>query len=253
MKVKFMKYDTLSAIKTNIRNYASCYKNPNPDWVKSVLNTNNDFGELKKVFPDFQLIVSDNPEKDDFENMKIIYLNMKELSDSQASDERLWAGLCHTIFWEYMQKRWPISPIKKEREKEKYIINHYFLKNNTRYLLVNGISRLWWYARLTYDENNLNNQFELTEYLAKDINGKGFVLFGSNFSNNRELLRTFLYTIKKFEEDNLITLTREEFNTVRKKVVIMSGKILIDSYSLESFENKITKELIDIYKKRNNN
>lgn len=248
MKILFMKYETMDAIKSQVKHYIDYYNQNSAEWVKNVVNNGDNFGELKKDFQDFDLVISDSPEKDDFENMKIIYTNMKTLSDSQASDERLWAGLCHTIFWNYMQVRWPLSSAKNDNEK--YIINHYFLKNNIRGLLLNGVSRLWWYARLTYDEGNSRDPFELTEYLAKDINGKGFMLFGSNFSNNRELLKTFLYTIKNFEEQNSIVLTRKEFNYLRQKIVILSGKILIDSYSLDSFKKKILDELNTIYAKR---
>lgn len=43
------------------------------------------------------------------ENAIRVYSNLKFLTDSQASDERLWAGLCLGPFWTYVQYRWGID------------------------------------------------------------------------------------------------------------------------------------------------
>ena len=46
----------------------------------------------------------------DYNNVKILYTNIKNISNTQAIDERLWAGLSHSIFWKYLQYRTKISP-----------------------------------------------------------------------------------------------------------------------------------------------
>jgi len=252
MKIQFMKDDSAYALKKYMKYAKNHYTDDNVDWIKSITNNDDNFGILKKEFDDFELIISDKPEKDDIENMKIIYDSLKNLTDSQASDERLWAGLSHTKFWNYMQKRWPLP---NDSDKwEKHILQHYFFTHGLRSILLNGIARLWWYARLTYDETNIANPYELTEYMAKDINGKAYMLFGSNFSNNRRLQRLFLYTIKKYEEDNNFVLTREDFNQMRRKVVLWSGKTLIDAITDERFTEKLTLELNKLNKlKRQDN
>ena len=51
----------------------------------------------KVEVPDFELKM-DNGINDDFDNMVTLYENLKFLTDSQASDERLWSGMAHTIF-----------------------------------------------------------------------------------------------------------------------------------------------------------
>ncbi len=241
MKIEFMKDDAVYSLKRYIKYSKKYYNESNCDWIKEITNTDDNFGIFKKEFEDFDLILSDNPEKDDFENMKIIYENLKELTDSQASDERLWAGLCHTKFWNYMQQRWSLPT--DESKHEDFILQHYFFNNGARSTLLNGLSRLWWYARLTYDETNQINPYELTEYMARDINGKAYMLFGSNFSRNRELQRMFLYTIKHFEEEHNTTLSRIEFNELRKKVVLWSGKLVIDAVNPEILKNKLIAEM----------
>lgn len=248
MKLNFMKNDSVYVLKEYIKKnkLSHLYTNDNSDWIKNVTNTDDNFGVFKKEFDDFELVISENPEKDDLENIKILYSHLMDLTDSQASDERLWAGLCHSRFWDYMQKRWPI-PEQKDKQ-SKFILQHYFFNNGARSTLLNSLARLWWYGRLSYDETNESNPFELTDYLAKDLNGKAYMLFGSNFSSNRRLLRIFLYTIKKFEEENNIVLDRiTEFNELRKKMVLWSGKLLIDYMNDEEIKTKLLKEL-NIYK-----
>ncbi len=248
MKIQFMKDDSVYALKKCIKYAKNHYADDNTEWIKAITNNDENFGMFKKEFNGFDLIISDKPEKDDVENMKIIYDNLKDLTDSQASDERLWAGLSHTKFWNYMQKRWPLP---NDSEKwEKHILQHYFFTHGARSTVLNGLARLWWYARLTYDETNIDNPYELTEYMAKDINGKAYMLFGSNFSRNREIQRIFLYTIKTYEEQHGLILSREEFGELRKQIVLWSGKLVIDIVDRGTLKNKITKEIEKLISKR---
>ncbi len=248
MKIQFMKDDSVYALKKYIKYAKNHYTDDNTEWIKNITNNDENFGLFKKEFNDFNLVISDKPEKDDIVNMKIIYENLKDLTDSQASDERLWAGLSHIKFWDYMKKRWPLP---NDPEKwEKHILQHYFFAHGARSTVLNGLARLWWYARLTYDETNIDNPYELTEYMAKDINGKAYMLFGSNFSRNREIQRIFLYTIKNYEEQHGLILSRKEFGELRKQVVLWSGKLIIDVVDRETLKNKLTNEIEKLISKR---
>ncbi|MDC7993538.1 DUF6339 family protein [Altibacter sp. HG106] len=102
----------------------------------------------------------------EIENTKIIYEAFRTLTPTQASDPRLWTYLTHVTFWEYMRKRWPVAELQKDKKKN-YIKERYLLTTtNLRTLTHNGISRLWWFGYLTYDENR-ENPWELTETLLK--------------------------------------------------------------------------------------
>lgn len=251
MKLKFLKTNSLTILKENIKENINYYNNINSLWIKDVTNDEFNYVESKIEVPDFELIISENPEKDDLANIKVLYTNLKELTDSQAGDERLWSGLCHNQFWEYMILRWPLS---KAKDAEKYIKkNYFFAHGEKRSLMTNGLARLWWTGRLTYDENNPNgNPFELTEYICKDLNGRGFPLFGSNFSNNDKLLKTFLYCMKTFEESNNITLDRnEEFLEMIKFMNKLSGKMLIDYLTSSEIRKLLLEEVKKLVENRN--
>ena len=88
----------------NIDNLLIHYKNAErPEkWLKEKLGKDPFVVVDALEFDDFELRVSENkPSADDVFNVKLLYSKMKILNDSFASDERLWAGLSHTIFYDY--------------------------------------------------------------------------------------------------------------------------------------------------------
>ncbi len=133
--------------------------------------------------------------KSDLENSKLIYEELKSLNETQASDERLWTFLTHVTFWKYMRERWPMEKPAEGKEIGR-LKDRYFLRNiNIESLSRNGISRLWWFAHLTYDDKR-SNPYELTEVLLKraDLSvGITERAFGSN-KNIRIALLEFLKT-----------------------------------------------------------
>jgi hypothetical protein len=66
----------------------------------------------------------------------------------QASDPRLWSTLTHTLFWDYVKRRWPALDGNHERRAE-YVTEHWFTRGGKAGLRRNAISRLWWAAELT--------------------------------------------------------------------------------------------------------
>lgn len=112
------------------------------------------------IDPDIKL----DPQKTDLENSIVLYEALKDLNEVQASDERLWTYLIHVHFWDYMQGRWPIEESKKplSRIRERYFLRNLNLESLTR----NGLSRLWWYAHITFDSNR-KNKYELLEILLQ--------------------------------------------------------------------------------------
>ncbi|HMG83710.1 MAG TPA: DUF6339 family protein [Ferruginibacter sp.] len=129
---------------------------------------------LKEIFPfEYEIakgstginINSDfflDPDKSDFDNSVHIYETFKHLTEAQASDERFWTYLIHVHCWKYMRKRWAAEDAKEPINR---IRDRYFLRTlNLRSLTRNGLSRLWWYAHLTYNKSN-KNPYENLELL----------------------------------------------------------------------------------------
>ena len=150
----------------------------------------------------FDLIMPSEASNYDFENSILLYDKLK-LTETQATDTRLWSYLTHVKFWNYMRKRWDTKKfgedeeLSNEKEKNRsinFIVWRYHLKTtNKRRLIRNGISRLWWYAHLTVD-NSRDNRFELTQALLSDLDIAQNLLertFGSNKAVLHGIYRIF--------------------------------------------------------------
>lgn len=102
--------------------------------------------------------------KSDVVCAKLIYQWLSALTPVVAADERLWTYLSHVAFAEYMVKRWQTG-LERAGKKNDVIIDRWFFKGEgARTKMHNGISRLWWFAHVTYDSKRAN-PFELTEVL----------------------------------------------------------------------------------------
>ena len=110
MKLQFVSYDNLDTIRSNLPHWLDKFKLDSSAGLASEIDgplfLNTKYGEI----PDFTLDMSqDKPFLTEATNVERVYGNLKFLSESQASDERLWAGLCLGPFWNYVRYRWEID------------------------------------------------------------------------------------------------------------------------------------------------
>lgn len=100
MKLYIMKRDALETLKANLPAvYGKYYTEKSNKWIYDICGE-DPFIEFKDV-TEFTLasLNSDlTPGEIDLENCKILYEKLMFLSESQASDERLWAGLTHLYY-----------------------------------------------------------------------------------------------------------------------------------------------------------
>src|SRR3989344_6021738 len=185
-----------------------------------------------------------NPNETDYENIKRFYTAFKKLKDSQATEERLWAGLCHSnYFWDYLKYRWDCKD-------ETQVLARYFFssEDGRRPIFYNGLARLWGDGRMTYDEN-AKDPFELTKYICENLTTKGYLTMTFAFSHNQRICKTYLRTMMDFEKRNKLTV--EEYEKSRRYVNLLGGKVLLDSLSDEELTKKINDYLDKLVKNRN--
>jgi len=247
MKIKFLPENTLILLKENIDYNVEKYRLEDNDWICKFTETTNPFAQSNIEFIFSEL----NPNDSEITNIKKLFLSLKHLTRSQASDERLWAGLSHDFFWKFMIKRWDLNRNKRGEMIQYIKKNYFFAHGKTRSLMTNGLARYWWIAKLTFNEN-LNDPFTLTEYISKDINGRGFPLFGSNFSNNKNVLFPFLFHLKKYEDSNP-NLSREQFLELIKEMNLYGGKYLLDTLNEEKIRTILDNKLKEISYKEHSN
>ena len=120
MKIHFLKEDALVALKTNIPLHLKYYKHPANDWIYEYFEGENPFMEYQTEVEEFSLTSDDTGDlgKQDVKNVIVLYSAMKSLSDTQATDERLWAGLCHGDLWDYLHRRFNMENSGNNKEKD---------------------------------------------------------------------------------------------------------------------------------------
>ncbi len=189
MKPHFLKEDALIALKANVQANLVNYSKATNEWIYDYFQSEDPFLEANFECEDFQLLISpkyDEISYTDVQNVRILYSALKNLTDTQATDERLWAGLTHYDLWDYMSKRWKMEESKMTPQ---LVLSRYFISNTNgrkRGLTVNTLSKLWWIGRLTYDQHR-SDPFELLKYFETDFSTKLLMMFSNNFMSNFEI------------------------------------------------------------------
>ncbi|NFH89631.1 hypothetical protein FDA33_05310 [Clostridium botulinum] len=252
MKLYFIKQDYLDILKTNIESNIDCYKETTNKWIYNYFNNEYPFSEFKIECNEFELKTREfnSASEMDLYNSKVLYENLKKITDTQAGDERLWAGLTHSVFYNFVQKRWEYD--EKNMGQANYIKSRYFYSEKSKGVFRNTLSKLWWIGRLTYDEKR-KNKYELTDVLGNsDMATRVNDMFTSNFSRNPKIAHAFLSAIKEYE-DNDIKIGKY---TYRKAVQFMNaygGMTLIDYLDEGEIKEVVISKIGKILNQKENN
>ena len=165
---------------------------------------------------------------------------MKNLTETEATDERLWAGLAHGQLWNFLKYRWSLNT-KYPTEKE--ILNRFFFGKGSkrRSIITHTLSKYWWVGKLTYDEKR-NNPFELTEYLKHDFATRTLILFSSNYSSNPKIIRALISTLIMYQKQG-INIDRYIFTEITKYLNVLGGTYILDYFTEEELSEKISKRI----------
>lgn len=239
MKIKFIAEEDLIIAKEN---YASICREiimNNSTSLALLLRNDNIIKSSSIEIEEFHLDLSQSkPSDTDFENIKRIYTHMKGLSESQASDERIWVAYTLSEGLDYMKYRW-----LPEHENDKF--DRYFFKgpkdgNSKRPLFRNGFARLWWIGYHTYDSKRVN-PFELTEFIVRDqdyINNLLEIGFASNPIISKAVISALLDA-----EKNGVIVNRHLVRSISQYVNLLGGIYLLDCLSYEDIYCKIKKKI----------
>lgn len=239
MKIQFLKENALERLKTNIEANIDKYSESSNSWIYEYFEDENPFMDYKKEVSEIKLNMSaERPESTDVENSKILYLALKDLDNSQASDERLWAGLAHGQLWEFMIYRCKMSSSKMNADSIKS--NFFFKRNPRRAIIVNTIARLWWVGRLTYDESNKDDPFYAIKYFETDFSTKVLTLFSSNFTNNSKITLALIKAILDIEDENG-KISRQEYQALLRYLNMIGGTFILDYLSEDEIKAKLVK------------
>lgn len=239
MKLYLMKQNALETTKSNLSEiFPRYYTDKDNKWLWDVCGE-NPFIEFKEI-KDFTLAPLDadlTKGEIDMENCKIIYENLMFISESQASDERLWAGLTHSVFYEYMRKRWEYDVISPKSPKKSVgeIRTRYFFGSGTRGgFYRNTLAKCWWVGKMLYDKTN-SNPFEKLDIIgSNDLSTKITDIFYSNtYSSNPEILEGIVSCFRYFKKEGVKINLREQIRPTLQFLNAIGGGIILDCLSSE--------------------
>lgn len=239
MKLYFMKQNALEFMKQNINElYTHYFTDDTCDWI------NEAYGEeafsIFKEVSDFELSDLDEkkPGEIDFINIQTMYLALQDLSASQASDERLWAGLCNKVFYSYLRRRWKYDEkdITDAVKDASAILSRFFFSGGSRgSYFRNSVAKYWWVGKLTYDKENEKDKFYSLKVIgSSDLNSKITEIFYNNtFTSNPIILRGIINALKVFYEKNIIISEREVLRPTMQYLNAIGGALLLDALPRE--------------------
>lgn len=241
MKLYIMKREALERLKANLSVvYGKYYTEATNKWITDICGE-DPFIEFKEV-TEFKLadLNSDlTPGEIDLSNCKILYEKLQFLSESQASDERLWAGLAHTTFYEYMRKRWGYGYGKKPKSSEKEIgaiLTRFFYKSSGRSgFYRNTLAKCWWVGHNTYNPKNTTNHFESLDIIgSNDLNSKiNEFFYNFTFSSNPDVMSAIIEALRRFNEEGIHVLVREHIRPAMSYLNAVGGSVVIDCLEKE--------------------
>lgn len=236
-KLPFIKSDDLQKIKVNIDSYKKYFKEDSNSWLYDELGPNAfeesilDMPEIKMTFNSSDLSASDA------DCVQLLYGKLKHISNAQASDERLWAGLALGPFWKYVQDRWDVENKCTKRN----ICQHYFFAFGPRRSLTrNAISRLWWIGRLTYDSKNQDDPWELTKFVCRYSRFIVDILERS-MSNNIHVVRPFIRAIMDAEKEN-IDISTQRIRDLAIYLDELGGVYILDCLPEEKIHDRVLRK-----------
>lgn len=243
MKLQILDIDCLALLRDKACIDATLNKyinHQNNNWLNEVCDK-SPFIDTKYIdLPEIVFDMSaEKPADTDFENVKRVYGALKFLSDSNASEERLWAAMCLGPGYQYVQYRWPV------KTSENVLQHFYYGYGGRRSLTRNAIARLWWIGRLTYDKDR-KDPYELTRFVCSAAD---YIMhfIERNTSNNLHVLRPVIEAILEAREKGYDVNT-DDTGTLSKYLNILGGMYILDAMPEEWIKNKIVNKITEIVK-----
>ena len=244
MKLCFMKQDAVDFMKHNMeRLYTHYFQNETNEWMAEEYGS-DPFVEFLEI-PDFELadIEAMSIGEADFENCKILYNNLRNLSESQCSDERLWAGLCNNTFYDYLRRRYQYNTrqLKRKETDSSAIISRFYFSGGTRSgFFRNGLAKCWWVGRATFDKEKENHFEKLDIIGSNDLTTKISDIFYSNtFASNPKILAGICDGFKFFTDRGLILVPKTHIRAAMKYLNAVGGAVLLDVLTQDEIANII--------------
>ena len=252
MKLYFMKSTSLGVLKAELPNvYTKYFTEADGAWLMDICGE-DPFEDAGIEVPDFELASLDDGAsagRIDLENCKIIYRNLKVLNETQASDERLWAGMTHGMFYSYMRRRWGYdrrAPQDAQKDVSEILTRFFFQGGVRSGFYRNTFAKCWWVGKALCSEDR-KNPFHMLDVLGdKDLNSKITAIFYSNtFSSNPVIVDGIIRGIEHFTSQGKPLIEKKHIRPAMSALNALGGRVILDCLSAE----EIKENFIEIVEK----
>lgn len=235
--------DLSNSIETHIDWYYSEEKAV-PAVASTVSRPTRQTGITYEPFASQLLVSAKRPSEEDAQNAILVYEALPNLTPHQAAEERLWTYLTHLEGAEYVAHRWLRSrPRPKTLSDDvKRVRNHFFVIGNRGLIRDNGLSRLWWMARIAHraDPDDPLRFLQILLYL-QDV--RSALIERPSTSMNYRVLRAIYAVMRQnFEDQGKTLFTRNCFREWMKNLNRKGGVLLLDAMPDESLNQVICTE-----------
>lgn len=189
----------------------------------------------------------------DVKNIQTFYSALQFISPSQASDERLWAGLCCGPFYAFMRNRSKFDKKDAVAPKCSRIRECFFLKGSRPGYFRNLLSKLWWVGYLVYDASNKEHYEKLKIIGTNDISSKISEIFYSyTYSSNKNVLNGIIMGLKYFKEKNIYVSVRNHLRPTVQELNLVGSVRLLDIIPEEEIAQIVIDKINDCIEGKNN-
>ena len=173
-----------------------------------------------------------NPEQrsgTDAQNALTVYGALSVLTPHQASVERMWAYVCHSLCPGYVAQRWLGDGRSEKPDVDvQRVLNHFFAVGNRALVRDNGISRLWWLGKIANDVDHEDPLRFLTILLHRqDV--RSALIERPSVSMNRRVLRGIYSVMRDHWENGGALFERETFRSWMVALNRRGGVVLLDA------------------------
>lgn len=240
MRLMYLKQEGIDDIKMNFSKYKSHFTDDTNEWFMKVFEENHWLCESKIECSDFEMNYNNDFNVSDTRNVKIVYDVLKDLKPANALDERLWAGMLFSQFWNFVKYRRK-SELNSGVEKD--VLNSFFFMRGTkRSCFMNCLSRLWWTGYLFYDKDS-SNHYKAVDLICDSAYASNILLISSNnfIANKNVALGITDCLLEREYKDEKIG--RYHYVEANKYLNCIGAVSLFDTLSRDEIKELINKHL----------
>ena len=234
--LNYIKQSYLDRLRNSVK--TEFYNQDKGIWLEDFYEGAEFSGVLKQELKNKIQLIEDGKPSSDFENVKTIHSALRFIEPRLLAYEGIWVYFTHIYFWQYMQNRWvKDSKVTLETIKDRFFLN----ASSDRGLLRNGIARLWFLGHVTFDSENDNNHYHLTETLLSNQE----VL--TSLAERPSLFRNekFRIAILKLIKNNQELLERKKLRKLLMQFSYLSGIRVLDAFSTDELGEMLQQKIKD--------